>query len=805
MNVNEHLNLLAQPVAFLTGDALPNRYLTGSVDPAVMVSCLAPEPHGGAGAGGCPVARPMMRTTPLSAEGEAAARVRVPSAHFPKAQRARRGYVLRKRPFFAIIAGVALAHLSAASAAFAAESEPLPLPAALTATSAALLMVALGLGLAYLRIRRHERAAQEAVAERDRAIQAIRLGEERYRDLFNNINGGVAVLEVVEDGSDFIVEDLNAAGERITGRFREDIVGRRLAEVDFTGMGAPLLEVCREVWRSGKSVRRYLSSKAAGRGERWFECFAYKLSTGELVFVYEDITPQKRAEDENRLLATAIEYASESIFITTPEGVVEYANPAFERLSGFSSAEAIGKTPRILKSGRHSATFYAQLWATLLRGETWRGRLTNKRKNGSLYEKEVTISPVLNPAGEVEHFISISRDLTQEMELAAQLRQAQKMEAIGTLAGGIAHDFNNILSAIIGFAELALEDMPEPSVTRKCIEEVRKAGRRAAELVHQILTFSRQTEQEHQPVQIQPVLKEAMKLLRGTLPVTITIQQDIDSECGQILADPTQLHQVIVNLCTNAYHAMRERGGVLTVTYRRLDIAPGGPEPAPGLPPGDYAHLSVTDTGKGMNKATLERIFEPYFTTKPPGEGTGMGLAIVHGIVRGHQGLVTVKSAPGEGSTFDVYIPLYRHEEDAAAPEGPSLVRRARGERILFVDDEESLALLARMALERSGYRVLSCTKSLEALRRFEERPQDFDVVITDQTMPDMTGEELAERMRAIRPDIPIILCTGYSERMDERRAREAKFNGYLEKPFVDADLSRAIQQALADAQTKAP
>ncbi len=682
-------------------------------------------------------------------------------------------------------------------------NEPLSLPAALTATSAALLVVALGLGVAYIRVRRHERAAREALAERDRAIAAIRIGEERYSDLFNNINSGVAVLEALEDGKDFALEDLNAAGERIEGRFREDLLGRSITEIGFTGIGAPLLEACREVWHSGKSVRRYFSARPAGRADRWFECFVYRLSTGEVVFVYEDITPRKRAEDENRLLATAVEYAGESIFITTPEGVIEYVNPAFEKLSGFTRDEAIGKTPRILKSGRHGAAFYAQMWESLLRGETWRGRLTNKRKDGSLYEKEIAISPVLSPAGEVEHFVSISRDLTQEMELAAQLRQAQKMEAIGTLAGGIAHDFNNILGAIIGFAELALEDMPEPTVTRKCIEEVRNAGRRAAELVHQILTFSRQTEQERRPVLIQPVLKEAVKLLRGTLPATIMIQQEIDPECGRIMADPTQVHQVIINLCTNAYHAMRERGGVLTVAYRELEVGPGGPERGPGGAPGTYACLTVSDTGKGMSKATLERIFEPYFTTKPPGEGTGMGLSIVHGIVRGHQGFITAQSVPGEGSAFDVYFPLFQREQAAETPTADGLAQRARGERVLFVDDEESLALLARISLERMGYRVASYTKSLEALEQFETDPARFDVVVTDQTMPDMTGEALAARMRARRPDIPIILCTGFSEKMDETRARAAGFNGYLEKPFVDTDLSAAIQQALAQVRPR--
>ncbi len=694
--------------------------------------------------------------------------------------------------------------LAAAGWACAGADDALPasgslsLPAALAATSAALLAVAMGTGIAFLRMRRHEREAREAVAERDRAMHAMRVGEERYQDLFNNINSGVAVLDAKQNGEDFVLEDMNAAGERLEGRFREDLIGRSVAEIDLTGIGEPLMAVCREVWQSGTSVRRQFSSRKSGHAGRWFDCFVYKLSTGEIVCVYEDITPRKRAEDENRLLATAVQHAGESILITAPDSTIEYVNPAFEKISGLSREEALGNTPRILKSGRHGAPFYRQMWETLLRGETWRGRLTNKRKDGSLYEKEVTISPVFNAAGEVEHYVSISRDLTQEMELAAKLRHAQKMEAIGTLAGGIAHDFNNILGAIIGFAELALEDMPEPTVTRNCIEEIRKAGRRAAELVHQILTFSRQAEQERRPVLVQPVLKEALKLLRGSLPSTIAIQQHIDPECGQIVADPTQVHQVLINLCTNAYHAMRDRGGVLTVTYRGADFEDGSPEAAPGMPAGRYARLSVADTGKGMNKTMLERIFEPYFTTKPPGEGTGMGLAIVHGIVRAHKGYLTVKSTPGEGSVFEVFFPLLRMDETAGAAPSAEMARSSRGERILFVDDEESLALLARISLERVGYHVTSCTKSAEALQEFEADPAAFDVVITDQTMPDMTGEVLAARMRTVRPDIPIILCTGYSERMNANRARAAGFNGFLEKPFVDTDLRAAIQQALA-------
>ncbi|HQE81578.1 MAG TPA: PAS domain S-box protein, partial [Candidatus Hydrogenedentes bacterium] len=315
----------------------------------------------------------------------------------------------------------------------------LSLPAALAATSAALLAVAIGMGIAFLRMRRHEREAREAVAERDRAMHAMRVGEERYQDLFNNINSGVAVLDAKQDGEDFVLEDMNAAGERLEGRFREDLIGRSVAEIDLTGIGGPLMAVCREVWQSGKSVRRQFSSRKSGHAGRWFDCFVYKLSTGEIVCVYEDITPRKRAEDENRLLATAVQHAGESILITAPDSTIEYVNPAFEKISGLSREEVLGNTPRILKSGRHGAPFYRQMWETLLRGETWRGRLTNKRKDGSLYEKEVTISPVFNAAGEVEHYVSISRDLTQEMELAAKLRHAQKMEAIGTLAGGIAH------------------------------------------------------------------------------------------------------------------------------------------------------------------------------------------------------------------------------------------------------------------------------------------------------------------------------------------------------------------------------
>ncbi|MBI5558758.1 MAG: DUF3365 domain-containing protein [Deltaproteobacteria bacterium] len=385
----------------------------------------------------------------------------------------------------------------------------------------------------------------------------------------------------------------------------------------------------------------------------------------------------------------------------------------------------------------------------------------------------------------------------EKAKIENQLRQVQKMEAIGTLAGGIAHDFNNILSAVMGYTEMAHDETPAQSPVRDYLHEVLKAGDRAKGLVQQILAFSRHAEQEYRPLHLHLIIKEAVKLLRATIPATIAMKQNINPDCGPVLADPTQAHQIIMNLCTNAYHAMRETGGILGVSLAPVEIGPDDPK-VNGfvLSPGPYVELTVSDTGCGMDKKTIERMFDPYFTTKGKGEGTGLGLAVVHGIVKSFGGYVSVDSEPGKGSTFRIYLPQVAGRAAAEAPVAPLPCLRGT-ERILFVDDEETIISVAEAMLSGLGYQVTALPSALEALKTFQHKAGDFDLVITDMTMPHMTGVALTRRLRTIRPDIPVILCTGFSELVNEEKSRSFGIDEYLSKPLLKKDLSAAIRRVL--------
>jgi PAS domain S-box-containing protein len=335
---------------------------------------------------------------------------------------------------------------------------------------------------------------------------------------------------------------------------------------------------------------------------------------GAFAFI-TDITEFKRTQEERNRLAIAIEQAAESVFITDGHGMIQYVNPAFERLTEYGRKDAIGQTPRFLKSGKHDALFYKEMWETITRGDAWHGRIINRKKDGTFYEVDATISPVLDKSGNITHFVSIDRDRTHEKELEKQLIQAQKMETIGTLAGGIAHDFNNILTSAIGFSELALNDAKKGSQQYENLQEVLTAGGRAVNLVKQILTFSRQTDQEKKPVQVKFILNEALKLIRSFIPTTIEIKQNIQSD-ALVMGDSTHIHQVIMNLCANAAHAMNDTGGVLTVDLLDIEVNSKLVSTYPDLIPGTYINLTVTDTGHGMTPDVLDKIFYPFFTTK---------------------------------------------------------------------------------------------------------------------------------------------------------------------------------------------
>ena len=507
------------------------------------------------------------------------------------------------------------------------------------------------------------------------------------------------------------------------------------------------------------------------------------------------ITVEKKRVEERLLhVASALGNVAEEVIITDFDGKIFYVNPACEKITGYNRTELIGSNPRIFQSGKHDQAFYEDLWNTITSGDTWTNRIINKTKAGRLILEDATISSVIDPTGKHLGYVSVKRDVTEQVRLEENLQQSQKMEAIGTLAGGIAHDFNNLLNAILGYSELLLLDLPEEGNQYRRVDRIRSAGLQAAELVQQILAFSRRTEKQRLPLRLQLVVKEALKLLRSSLPTTIEIQQDIDPNCSLVRADNTNVHQVFMNLCTNAYHAMKASGGILYITLKEIAVIQEDIPPDVLVEAGSYVVMIVRDSGYGMDSVTRERIFEPYFTTKGQGEGTGLGLATVHGIVKDHGGWITVTSDPGQGSIFSVYWPVFigeivvKSEKEKAPPKQMPFRGNA-----MFVDDAEFNVLLGGEILQQMGCTVSGFTDSHEALAVFKKNPNQFDVVITDQTMPGLTGFELAVKMLDIRPDLPIIMITGHSDIVDEEKAKAVGIRDFLLKPIRIESLSKAL------------
>jgi PAS domain S-box-containing protein len=635
------------------------------------------------------------------------------------------------------------------------------------------------------------------ITERKAAEKALRESEERYRALYEDnpsmyftMDAEGTVLSVNSFGAEqlgYTVEEL--VGQPVLNVFHPD--DREAVRDQFARCLQSPMEVAHWEFRKVRKDGSVLWVKEAARAVHGRD------GDPVVLVVCEDITERKQAEEERVRLVTAIEQAAEAIFMADTDWIIHYVNPAFERMGGYGRSEIVGQHVCILESGKHDKPFYDSIRETLNRGEVWSGRLINKKKDGTFYQAEATASPVRDQSGAVINYVAIHRDITHEVMIERQLRQAQKMEAIGTLAGGIAHDFNNILAAITGFTEMALRKVPKQSPAQRDLERVLNAASRATDVVRQILTFSHQTELERKPILVAPLVKEALKLLRSSLPTTIDIRQDIaiSREEGVVLGDPTEIHQVLMNLCTNAAHALRGRGGILSVGLAKVQVDSSLVSRHPGMRVGPYVCLSVSDTGHGMDAAVMERIFEPYFTTKAAGEGTGLGLAVVQGIVRSCGGAVTVYSEPGQGTTFRVYLP--RIEKEIAPEPRPVEVVPTGGERILFVDDEDALVDLGTQMLRSLGYDVVGRTRSLEALEAFRARPDAFDLVITDMTMPGLTGVELAKELTAIRPDVPIILCTGFSELIDGKQVKEARIREFVLKPYATRHFANTIRKVL--------
>ncbi len=529
------------------------------------------------------------------------------------------------------------------------------------------------------------------------------------------------------------------------------------------------------------------------RDIQWSGCSAFVLSC-------RDITNQLVAEKERDRLVTAIEQTADAIIITNSSGSIQYTNPAFSKLTGYTADEVLGANPRILKSKQHDHAFYRQMWATIRRGEIWKGRLINRKKSGEEYWEVATISPVLDSSGIITHYVGVKRDITDELKLEERLRQSQKLEAIGTLAGGIAHDFNNILYALLGNSQLALDDIPEDHSAHLPLTEIVKAGERGSALVSKMLAFGQRAEGKKEIKPLHPIIQEVMELVRASLPATVTIRMDLDQKCPEIQLDETQIHQVVLNLCTNAAHAMGGAGGVLSLELKRTGVLEDSYEEMNGVTTGDYLLLSISDTGVGMEASVVARIFEPYFTTKKPNEGTGLGLASVHGIVRNHQGWILVESAPGQGTTFKIFFPVAKKgslPEDKAVPK-PLLPEG--NARVMVVDDEKMITDVVVRGLNKFGFKVTGFLDGIEALEVFREDPFAYDLVITDQTMPNITGFELAAHLSSIRPDLPIILSTGYSGSVNEAEMQMAGISHFMSKPLKITKLAELLCAVLEPA-----
>jgi PAS domain S-box-containing protein len=637
------------------------------------------------------------------------------------------------------------------------------------------------------------------VSELTRLERTSLESELKYRELVQNANS--IILRFDTQGN---ITFFNEFAQRFFGFSKEEALGKNIVgtivpQTDSAGRDLALMT--RRLINDPENYVANENENIRKSGERVWVTWTNKAihnarqEVVEILAVGTDISARKKTEQELTRLATVVEQVAESIMITDRRGDIIYINPAFEHISGFSRTDIIGENFRILKSDKHDESFYRRMWQTISSGRVWKGRIVNRMKGSELREFQTTISPIRDSSSNIVNFVSINRDVTPELNLESRLRQAQKMEAIGTLAGGIAHDFNNILSAIIGYAELSKMDIAQGSLIQNNLNEILKAGNRAKDLVNQILAFSRRSEPERKPVHIGQTVNEALKMLRASLPTTISIQASIHDDVGIIEADTTQVHQILMNLCTNAAHAMRDTGGILAVALSNAEIDELAASRQPDLIPSSYLKLSVTDTGSGMTEDVLQRIFEPYFTTKEKGVGTGMGLAVVHGIVKSYGGAVTVESAPGRGSTFNVYLP--RIEKIAAPLDERLHVYPTGHERILCVDDEQVLVDVAKQMLEKLGYQVVTSTSSAEALKLFQAQPDGFDLVITDLTMPNLTGDRLAPELIKIRPDVPVILCSGYSEHLTGKHLRETGIRSFLMKPLLIGDLATTVRRIL--------
>ncbi len=663
------------------------------------------------------------------------------------------------------------------------------------------------------------------ITQRRQADEALRKSRDRLASVLNSITDCYLAYD-----HDWRLLEVNREAEQLLGRKASEVVGRCLFDFYPEAEQSELLQHYRRAVANGKPV--HFESRSPASGE-WFEVHAYP-QTDRLEVYAKNINARKEAEEalrnardelEQRVLERTSELQEaqekfmkqsrilESFFTSTITPLVFLdrafnflrVNEAFARVCSREIGEFPGRNYFELYPHDKAEAVFRRVVATKAPHQATASSFTflDHPERGITYW-DWTLTPLLNEAEDVEFLVFSLDDVTERRLAEQQLRQAQKMEAVGTLAGGIAHDFNNMLAVVLGNAELALDDLNSAGVPAGLARNVRQivnAAKRATDLVRQILMFSRKTEQGKNALKLTPLVKETYKLLRGSLPSTIRMRLDLHTAFDAVMGDPSQIQQVLMNLCINAAHAMREKGGTLSVSLSDITFASPQNLPEADLEPGAYVALAVKDTGTGMTDDVQKRMFEPFFTTKEAGQGTGMGLAVVYGVVKSHGGAISVRSNAGAGSTFTIFLPC----TDATAQEGQDKTGAVPcgKERILFVDDEPAILEIGSQMLKRLGYEVATASGGSDALNAFLKEPDGFDLVITDQTMPDLTGIDLAKKMLKVRKNLPVILFTGYSEMVSSETANDAGISEFAMKPITKREMAETIRRVLDDASRK--
>ena len=636
----------------------------------------------------------------------------------------------------------------------------------------------------------------------------------RERDLEQSMEHLQSVFRAAPIGIgvtvDRVIKKVNQRLCEITGYTREELIDRSarifyLDDAEFAHVGRVKYAQIR-VYDTGTMETRWRRKDGAVIDVLLSSTPLDVRDVGKgVTFTALDITTRKQAEAERERLRVAIEQADEIIVITEPDGTINYVNPALEKITGYGPAEVLGRNMRILKSGKHDAAFYRELWRIISEGGTWKGQITNRRKNGTLYTEDVTISPVCESDGRIVNYVAVKRDITEHLMLTEQLQQAQKMEAVARLTGGVAHDFNNILMVIIGYTEIALAQLTPGQSLHADLEKILDAANRSTEIVRQLLTFARKQSIDPVPLDLNGSVERMLKIILRLIGENVELVWRPAGNLWLVNMDPTQVDQILANLCVNARDAIAGAGRV-TIATDQLILGEESRSRLPGLIPGEFVLLSVSDNGSGIDRKTMQHIFEPFFTTKKAGEGTGLGLATVYGIIKQNNGFIDVTSEPGKGATFRIYLPRYRGEGRERRKESrmePSRTERGRvaGETILLVEDDLTILDMEKNMLEGLGYRVLAAGRPREALRLAKRHAGEIDLLITDVIMPELNGWELAERMAVLYPGIRQLFMSGYTADVIARHGELDEGLHFIQKPFTARDLAYRIRQVLGEEQ----